>query len=134
VLKANGVDAAAAGPVYARALALSGIGGEGPLLDANVWGFMYYADERGGDAYGPLGAHLVAAGDSAIPELVDLLGDTRRIFYEGSQEATLGAALGYRVNDAAAFYIGKIAGVSVPFHDEPAERDAEFARLRATLE
>src|SRR4051812_31444838 len=43
VLRAKDAAAAPPGPVYARALALSGLGAEPATLDANVWGFMYYA-------------------------------------------------------------------------------------------
>lgn len=135
VLRAKGGDGnPASGPVYARALALSGLGGSGLVLPANVWGFMYHADEHGGDAYGQLGPRLLEAGETAVPTLSDLLDDTSRLLYVGSNDATLGNALRYRVKDAAAYYLGKIAGLPVPFHAESAERDVEIDRLRKALD
>ena len=49
-------------------------------------------------------------------------------------EATLGGELAYRVKDAAGYYIGRLTGRPVAFHDDVVERDAEIARLRAALD
>ena len=51
----------ALGEIYARALRI-------PSADvpANLWGFLFYGPEDDG----PLGAHLLTAGDAAIPELL----------------------------------------------------------------
>ena len=135
VLAANGaaLPPEQAAPVYARALGLMGDESGPPPLTGNEWGFMYHGRDHGGDAYGPLGARLLAAGSGAVAELEPLLDDEHRILYVGSQDATLGNRLGYRVKDAAAFYIGELVGRPVPFHDDPADRDAEIERLRATL-
>lgn len=120
-------------PVYARALAITG-DDTGPLqLTGNEWGFMYHADERGGDAHGELGGHLLRTGTPAVPHLAALLDDPKRIFYVGSQDATLGNRLGYRVKDAAAYYLGKLTGTAVRYHDDPGARDAEIDRLRSEL-
>jgi hypothetical protein len=121
------------GRVYAHALALTGLADRPMQFSGNEWGFMYHADEHGGDAYGALGPHLLEAGPAAVPHLAELLGDAREILYVGSQDATLGNRLAYRIKDVAAYYIGKIAGIPVQFHDEPAKRDAEIDRLRAAL-
>lgn len=131
VLHAKAPEHAPPGDIYARALALSGLGDHPLHFSANLWGFMYEADERGGDAYGTLGPRLLEAGAAAVPALTELLGDGSRLLYVGSQDATLGNQLGYRVKDAAAYYIGKIAGIPVAFHRDPAARDAEIERLRA---
>jgi hypothetical protein len=116
------------GDVYARALAITGTGDRPIVLTGNQWGFMYH----GGDE-GPLGTHLLAAGRASVRHLLPLLGDTASIFYDGSQEATLGNSLRYRVKDAAAYYIGKLAGFPIPFHETIGERDAEIERLGAAV-
>ena len=122
------------GDVYARALAITA-DESGPMqLSGNEWGFMYRGDELGLEDDGALGTHLLEAGRAAVPALIELLDDPRRIYYVGSQEATLGNSLAYRVKDAAAYYLGKITGTPVRFHDDPADRDAEIARLRAALD
>jgi hypothetical protein len=116
------------GSVYARALAITGTGDRPIVLTGNEWGFLYH-----GGGEGALGAHLLAAGSAAIGHLVPLLDDPAPVFYEGSQEATLGNALDYRVKDAAAYYIGVLAGISVPFHAPFDQRDAEIERVKAQV-
>jgi hypothetical protein len=112
------------GRIYARGLALTGAGDRPLVLTGNAWGYLYENDE------GPLGEHLRAVGPAAVPHLAELLDDDAPLFYEGSQEAMLGAELGYRVKDAAAYYIGELTGTTVPFHRDVSERDAEIARLK----
>jgi hypothetical protein len=119
----------ALGEVYARALALTGAGDRPIVLTGNLWGFLYH-DE----AEGPLGEHLLSVGTATVPHLAALLDDDARVFYEGSQEAMLGNRLGYRVKDAAAYYIGKLTATPVSYHEDPGERDAEIDRLRAGLD
>jgi hypothetical protein len=121
------------GRVYARALAITGTGDRPIVLTGNLWGFLSYSDRSGAPDHGPLGAHLLEAGPAAVRHLVPLLDDPAGIFYEGSQDATLGNSLRYRVKDAAAYYIGKLKGIPVPFHEEPDERDAEIDRLKAAV-
>jgi hypothetical protein len=116
------------GRVYARALAITGTGDRPIVLTGNEWGFLYHGDDSEA-----LGTHLLQAGDAAVRHLLPLLDDPAGIFYEGSQEAMLGARLRYRVKDAAAYYIGKLTGVPVPFHEATQDRDAEIERLRATV-
>jgi hypothetical protein len=116
------------GDVYARALAITGTGDRPIVLTGNQWGFMYH-----GDDIGSLGVHLLQAGRAAVAHLIPLLDNPDSIFYEGSQEATLGGTLGYRVKDAAAYFIGRLTGDPVPFHEALAERDAEIDRLRDSL-
>ena len=124
VLRAKDAQDGSPAELYVRALALTGLAEDrAPDFMGNAWGFMYDADRRGGDTYGSLGPRLIDAGDAAVPALARLLDDSRRMLYVGSQDATLGNSLGYRVKDAAAYYIGKIRGVDVPFHDSPQERD-----------
>jgi hypothetical protein len=116
------------GSVYARALAITGTGDRPIVLTGNEWGFLYH-----GGGEGALGAHLLDAGSAAVGHLVSLLDDPAPVFYEGSQEATLGNALDYRVKDAAAYYIGVLAGISVPFHAPFDQRDAEIERVKAQV-
>ncbi len=121
--------------VYARALAITGIDTSGEFhLSGELWGFMYHWDGQDVKDYGALGTHLVSTGSRAIPYLAKLLDNRDRIIYEGSQEATLGSSLGYRVKDAAAYYIGQIAQIQVKFYPQTAERDAEIERLKANLQ
>jgi hypothetical protein len=116
------------GSVYARALAITGTGDRPIVLTGNEWGFLYH-----GGGEGALGAHLLDAGSTAVGHLVPLLDDPAPVFYEGSQEATLGNDLRYRVKDAAAYYIGVLAGISVPFHTTLDKRDAEIERLKSQV-
>ena len=67
---------------------------------------------------GPLGAHLLA--QSARPPCrawLALLDDDHPICLRGRPEATLGNAQRYRVKDAAAFFLGRVPGRDVPFHE-----------------
>lgn len=111
--------------IYTRALALTG----SHTLPGNLWGTLWASP---GDD-GPLGTHLLAQGEAAVPGLLALLGDEHPVAYEGSREAMLGNAQRYRVKDAAAFFLGRVLGREVPFHDAHDERDAEIGRLEAAL-
>ncbi|HEX8114227.1 MAG TPA: hypothetical protein VF516_41140 [Kofleriaceae bacterium] len=96
---------------------------------ANAWGLLW----DGNDA-GPAGGRFILLGDDAIPALVHLLDDTTVVdWYAGSEEATVGNGYKYRIKDFAAFYLGRITGKPIAFHDEPAARDREIAQLRDTL-
>jgi hypothetical protein len=116
------------GSVYARALAITGTGDRPIVLTGNEWGFLYHGRGDGG-----LGTHLLAAGDAAVRHLLPLLDDPASIFYEGSQEAMMGGSLRYRVKDAAAYFIGKLTGVAMPFHEAIEQRDEEIAQLRTAV-
>lgn len=120
--------------VYAAGLATAGDTSHPLRLDGELWGFMYPSEERSIPDDGPLGARLVAFGEASVPPLTELLDHEGRIYYQGSQEATLGNRYRYRVKDAAAYFIGRITGIPVAFHDDPPQRDAEIARLRAALD
>jgi hypothetical protein len=110
-------------PVYAAALAGTAGASETWRLRGNQWGLMYR-----GDSVGSVGKHLLALGADAVAALRPLLGDRGALLYDGSQEATLGNSLEYRIKDAAAYFIGRISGVPVVFHRAAAERDAEIAK------
>jgi hypothetical protein len=112
--------------VYTRALALSG---QGIALMGNLWGALWASP---GDD-GALGSHLVEQGEPAVPRLAALLGDDGPIRYEGSREAMLGNAQRYRVKDAAAYFLGRITGREVSFHEDFPDRDAEIGRLAAAV-
>ncbi len=118
--------------IYSQALAISGQN-EGALIPGNQWGFMYHTDKLGINDFGNLGKHLMNTGKYAIPSLAKLLDDNNFLVYEGSRDATTGNSLKYRVKDAAAYYIGKIAGVFVKFYESNVDRDAEIERLKEKL-
>lgn len=119
--------------LYSQALAITGDKTGAFQIAGNQWGFMYYIDELEVKDYGILGTHLVATGTRAIPYLAELLDNTNTFFYVGSKEATLGNSLGYRVKDAAAYYIGQISGIPVTFYEDTTNRDAEIERLKKAL-
>ena len=114
--------------IYSQALVMSGQNGK-VLIAGNRWGFMYYGDNNNINHYDEFGSHLMGTGKKAIPYLSKMLTDTNMLFYEGSKEATIGNGLKYRVKDAAAYYIGKITGDTVPFHENFIDRDNEIEML-----
>jgi hypothetical protein len=118
--------------LYPRALALSGVEA-GLRFPGNAWGFLFHSARAGIADDGPLGNRLVAQGPAAVPHLAALLDDGDRLLYQGSQDATLGNSLGYRVKDAAAYFIGKLSGIPVTPGDDLASRDAAVARLREAI-
>jgi hypothetical protein len=90
------------GPLYVRALELTG-SPPGPIVfSGNLWGTL----EAGYD--GPLGSHLVAQGEAAVPGLEGLLDDEHDLVYVGSRDAMAGNAHGYKIKDAAAFFLERI--------------------------
>lgn len=118
--------------IYAKAVEISG-SREGALLSGNLWGFMYYSDKDADYHYETLGKHLIHTGKKSVPHLARLLDNGNPIYYEGSEEATIGNGLRYRVKDVAAYYIGKIMGIPVAFHEQWPDRDAEIERLKQKL-
>lgn len=97
---------------------------------ANPWGMPFE-----GYDYGPAGARLVGMGQLAVAALLPLLDDGRPgPVYEGSEEATVGNARGYRIKDFAAFYLSRITKTPMAWHPDPAERDVEIARLEQALQ
>lgn len=120
--------------IYTEALANSGGEDGGSFhLFGNPWGFMFFSEEEGVSGVGAVGQHLIATNRKAIPYLRKILSCSDLLYYEGSQDATLGNSLGYRVNDAAAYYIGKIAGIKIRFYEKISERDEEIERLKEEL-
>jgi hypothetical protein len=106
--------------VYAAALA-------GNFTEvANAWGLPEVVR-------GSAGEHFVALGDAAVPALLDLAEDDRRVYYAGSQEATLGNSYRYRVKDLAAFYISQITGLPFTVDPDPEKRDASIEELKRSL-
>ena len=108
-------------PVYAAALS------ENFTESANPWGLPGVLD-------GLTGEHLLALGKVIVPELVKLLDNNKRIYYEGSKEATLGNHYGYRVKDLAAYYISTIKAIPFQIDEEPIKRDGEIDTLKHKLE
>jgi len=65
---------------------------------ANSWALLWEVRDEG-----PLGIRLLMVGDDAIPALRPLLADERESMrYLGSEEATVGNELHYRIKDYAA--------------------------------
>jgi hypothetical protein len=93
-------------------------------LYGNIWGMLYEEDDPG-----YLGKQLILFGASAIPFLYDLLDNTDRIFYEGSEEATIGNGYKYRIKDFAAFYISRIRNIPISFYQDIDKRDREIDRF-----
>lgn len=118
------------GLLYSNAIVGSSTVSNNLWISGNEWGFMYHTDRMGITDFGTVGSHLMKIGKPAVPFLVKLLNNNGIIFYEGSQEATLGNSLRYRVKDVAAYYIGKITDVSVDFYESNTERDKEIERIK----
>ena len=92
---------------------------------ANSWGLLWENDDMG-----PLGTNLRMCGTSANECLLDLLKDTRiRNNYEGSEEATVGNAAGFRVRDFAAYYLSKINQIALPYQRDVSKRDAAIDEM-----
>ena len=106
--------------VYATALAENFAGA------ANTWGLPDVLD-------GLAGEHFLALGEAAIPELTSLLDDERRVYFAGSQEATLGHHYRYRVKDLAAYYISKIRNIPLELDEDPGKRDEAIEKLKSTV-
>ncbi|MBK7070756.1 MAG: hypothetical protein IPH44_00515 [Myxococcales bacterium] len=114
--------------VYASALGRTYGQVRGGWLPANAWGLAYDLDD-----VGATGRHLLALGPAAIPALRALLDRAEVVQYEGSEDATVGNARGYRVKDLAAYFIARLAGLPLAFHPAPADRDRAIASLVASL-
>ncbi|MBL8621389.1 MAG: hypothetical protein JNK64_08805 [Myxococcales bacterium] len=127
-----GYPAPALRPVLAKvyAIALGRTYGQvrGGWVPANAWGLAYDL----GDV-GVAGRHLLALGPAALPALRTLLDRTEVVLYEGSEDATVGNARGYRVKDLAAYFIARLAGRPLAFHPALADRDRAIAALIASL-
>jgi len=93
---------------------------------ANPWGMPGELDE-------PLGKHIVALGEPAVPALRELFSDSRSLKYGGSKEATVGNEYAMRVKDFAAFFVAKIRNRPFVMNADPAQRDVTIAELQASL-
>jgi hypothetical protein len=93
---------------------------------ANPWGLP-------GVMGGLVGQHLLAVGEPMVSELLYLLDNGTRIYYAGSQEATLAHHYGYRVKDLAAYYISKIKNIPLELDEDPIKRDDAIEKLKSEL-
>lgn len=93
---------------------------------ANAWGLPGIID-------GLAEEHLLTIGEPMVSELLNLLDNEKRIYYEGSQEATLGHHYGYRVKDLAAYYISKITNTLLELDEDPSIRDTAIEKLKSTM-
>lgn len=103
---------------------------ERTTTDLNPWAYL------GMDDLGPMGLHLVACGDSAVPALTPLLAIKQLAgVYSGSAEAKLGDGDYARICDFAAFFISKIKRFPYSFHHHNIPlRDAEIEQLKEKLQ
>lgn len=90
---------------------------------ANPWGLPSVT-------VGLAGEHLLAIGEPMLPKLLNLLDNYERLYYEGSQEATLGHHCGYRVKDLAAYFITKLRNVPSEPEEDPGRRDKAIEKLK----
>ena len=90
---------------------------------ANPWGLPGVID-------GLTEEHLLAIGEPMVSELLKLLDNDKRVYYEGSEEATLGYHYGYRVKDLAAYYIGKIRNIPLELDEDPSRREETIEKLK----
>jgi len=116
------------GKIYANTLKRSGISNNQDLLVANGWGFLYEEDD-----VGFIGKRIILIGEPIIPYLYDLLDNTDEVFYQGSEDATIGNSYQYRIKDIAAFYIAKIKNIPITYYKDFEDRDKEIERLKAML-
>lgn len=93
---------------------------------ANPWGLPGITD-------GLAGEHLLAIGEPMVPELLHLLDNEKRVYYEGSQEATLGDHYAYRVKDLAAYYASKIRNIALKLDEDPSKRNEAIERLKSRI-
>lgn len=97
---------------------------------ANPWGLLWFDD-----TVGEIGGRFAMLGRAAVPVLRRLLDDATVVdWYAGSEEATVGNGQRYRIKDFAAFYLADLVRHPIPFHDDPAARDAEIAALLPLVE
>jgi hypothetical protein len=91
---------------------------------ANVWGLPGALDTAPA-------RHLLSLGEAAVAALRPLLADARGLAYGGSEDATIGNAARWRVQDLAGSIIAAIRGVPFDADAPPPARDAAIAALAA---
>jgi hypothetical protein len=93
---------------------------------ANPWGLP-------GELDGPLAVHVLALGEAAVPALAGLLDDDTELVYGGSEEATVGNDVGFRVRDMAASLLAALLGVDAEVSQDLRGRDVTVDRVRQRL-
>jgi hypothetical protein len=97
---------------------------------ANSRGLLYDHEDAG-----TVGIAFLTIGEKAVPALSTLPGDERtHLRHQGSLEATVGNGYGYRIKDFAAYYIGKIIGISLKYYACLADGDARIGQLKKEIE
>lgn len=92
----------------------------------NLWGMPGEYVER-------LGERLLGFGKAAVPSLVPLLDDHRRLAYFGSEEPTLNEKMGFRVSDLAAYLICRLTNRPYVTAPDLRSRDVAIGRLKRAL-
>jgi hypothetical protein len=96
---------------------------------ANSWGLLWEHNDTG-----PVGQRFIELGMESLPVLTPLLDDVRApLEYQGSEEATVGNAYGFRIKDFAAFYAGIVNRTPIAFHRDVVERDKAIEQLKAWI-
>lgn len=88
---------------------------------ANPWGLPF--------ELGILAQRVIKIGEAALEGLAGLLTNDRRLYFSGSEEATMGERYQYRVKDVAAVLVSRIAFLPYGDKDTPAERDEKILAL-----
>jgi len=99
-------------------------------LSGNHWGFLYYEAMH---HHGMLGDHILLLDRYMLAPLLSLMDEKGSIFYEGSQEATLGNSLDYRVCDVAAYYLSEISGIPLQYNREDNQQSVRREEFRMKL-
>lgn len=95
-------------------------------LQANIWCMPgYYCGESG--------KNIIRIGNTIIPNLISLLSQKDYVYYEGSEEATLGNEFKYRINDLAAYFICQICHLDYKIKINEYERDEEINKIKIIM-
>jgi hypothetical protein len=130
ILRRNGIDLYhTVAQVYAEALQHSSENtDEFWQINANEWVQLFDTFETG-----PLGEQLLSFGNDAIPHLHALLDNTDLILYDGSEEATLGNKVPFRVKDLAAYFISTLVNRPLNLPEDTPGRDKVIEQLKTSL-
>lgn len=102
--------------IYSEAL-------ESNIISGNAWGLQ-------GEVGWTAGKNLVMIGKPMINNLTKLLDI---VYYEGSEEATIGNSYRYIIKDLAAFFIARILGIRFDIDIKPMIRDKSIMKLKEDL-
>lgn len=105
--------------VYANALL------DGYNCSYNNWGYPFATTIRG--------LHFVRLGSQALPSLISLLNNNKRILFDGSSNASLSNRYHFRIKDMAAVFISHICHIEFKVYHDVAKRDKQIERIKRKL-